>query len=237
MQWYTGDWLKDPNLGQCSPATRGIWTDMLSLMHENDQSGELVGTAESLARICRCSPTELRTAVTELSVTRTANVTECREIITVVNRRMHRENKERINNRLRQREFRDKEAGNKKVTTHSSSSSSTSVNNSPNGELSGKPDAPPKLNGHGGRDIARRVLDFLNEKTGREYRPTDVNLNFILARLKEGYDETACRQVIVRKCRQWKADDKMAEYLRPSTLFNREKFSQYAGELVEVGGS
>lgn len=107
----------------------------------------------------------------------------------------------------------------------------------PNGSMSGKPDVAPKLNGHGNKDTARRVLSFLNEKTGREYRDTDANLNFIIARLKEGYDETACRQVIVRKCRQWKADDKMAEYLRPSTLFNREKFNQYAGELVAEGGS
>jgi uncharacterized phage protein (TIGR02220 family) len=87
--------------------------------------------------------------------------------------------------------------------------------------LSGKPDAS-----------AIEVLNFLNEKANRRYRSTPVNLGFIKARLAEGYTAAECRQVIAKKCREWMADDKMAEYLRPATLFNREKFNQYAGELV-----
>ena len=86
------------------------------------------------------------------------------------------------------------------------------------------------MNGKG--DAARRVLEFLNERATRAYKPTLVNLEFIVARLKEGYTETQCRQVVVRKAREWGSDEKMAGYLRPATLFNREKFNQYAGELV-----
>lgn len=80
-------------------------------------------------------------------------------------------------------------------------------------------------------EAACRVLGFLNDKTGRNYRPTSVNLDKIAARLREGYTETQCRQVIVKKCREWMPDEKMAVYLRPATLFGREKFNQYAGEL------
>lgn len=80
---------------------------------------------------------------------------------------------------------------------------------------------------------ARTLLAFLNDKAGRAYQDTTVNLELIVARLKEGYDEDICRAVIVRKCREWGRDDKMAKYLRPATLFNREKFNQYAGECVE----
>lgn len=80
---------------------------------------------------------------------------------------------------------------------------------------------------------AMEVLSFLNEKTGRVYRPVDVNLKLIIARLKSGASLIDCRQVIAKKTREWKRDPKMAEYLRPATLFNATKFEQYVGELVE----
>lgn len=82
---------------------------------------------------------------------------------------------------------------------------------------------------------AAAVLEFLNEKTGRNYRPTPTNLNFVTARLKEGYTIAECRMVIARKTRQWKDDERMSEYLRPATLFNAEKFNQYIGECVIDG--
>ena len=83
------------------------------------------------------------------------------------------------------------------------------------------------------RQEAEEVIQFLNEKTGRRYRPTQVNLDFVLARFKEGYTLEECRAVIALKCREWMQDDKMCKYLRPATLFNREKFSQYSGCLED----
>lgn len=99
--------------------------------------------------------------------------------------------------------------------------------------LSGKPDGAP-LEGKEKtpREEAKAILAFLNEKAGRAYQPTEVNLEFIMARLKEGYTPTQCRQVIAKKCREWLGRDEMAPYLRPATLFNCTKFNNYAGELV-----
>lgn len=79
---------------------------------------------------------------------------------------------------------------------------------------------------------AVEILQFLNEKTGRAYRPVDTNLKLIMARLKSGASVMDCRQIIAKKTREWKNDTKMAEYLRPATLFNATKFEQYLGELV-----
>lgn len=76
------------------------------------------------------------------------------------------------------------------------------------------------------------VLQFLNEKTGRTYRPVETNLKLITARLRSGATVMDCRQVIAKKTREWKGDAKMAEYLRPATLFNATKFEQYLGELL-----
>ena len=37
--------------------------------------------------------------------------------------------------------------------------------------------------------------------------------------------------VIDRKCLEWLDDPKFSQYLRPSTLFNAEKFNAYVGQL------
>jgi uncharacterized phage protein (TIGR02220 family) len=78
---------------------------------------------------------------------------------------------------------------------------------------------------------ALQVLEFLNEKTGRNYEPVAANVEMILARLKEGASVDDLRAVIAKKCREWAGDEKMSTYLRPATLFNRTKFAQYKGEL------
>jgi uncharacterized phage protein (TIGR02220 family) len=79
---------------------------------------------------------------------------------------------------------------------------------------------------------AIEILQFLNDKAGRAYRPVDANLKLIISRLKSGATVMECRQVIAKKTREWKGDEKMSEYLRPATLFNATKFEQYMGELV-----
>ena len=79
---------------------------------------------------------------------------------------------------------------------------------------------------------AREVLEFLNEKAGKNFRLVDANINLIAARLKSGATAAQCRQIIALKCRKWKGDPKTEEWLRPSTLFGKEKFEQYIGELL-----
>ena len=96
-----------------------------------------------------------------------------------------------------------------------------------------EPDASPsrrdRLNGK--RHDAIAVLDFLNEKTGRNYEPVEANLKLIVARMREGSTLEDMRAVIAKKCREWATDDKMGEYLRPKTLFTALNFAQYKGEL------
>jgi len=82
------------------------------------------------------------------------------------------------------------------------------------------------------RSEAVEVLKFLNEKTGRAYRPVEANLKLIIARLKSGATPTECYQVIAKKSREWGGHADMDQYLRPATLFNAMKFEQYVGELV-----
>ena len=98
----------------------------------------------------------------------------------------------------------------------------------------GKPDAKPNGNGKLHAE-AVEILGVLNATAGRNYKPVKANLEMIEARLKEGATAEEIKAVIGRKCSQWGGDEKMAEYLRPATLFNRTKFAQYQGELGSSG--
>jgi uncharacterized phage protein (TIGR02220 family) len=78
------------------------------------------------------------------------------------------------------------------------------------------------------QQTALELLEFLNLKAGRSYRPVEENLRFIRARLNTVTPDDI-RGVIARKTREWLNTD-MAKYLRPATLFNATKFEQYMGE-------
>ncbi len=81
------------------------------------------------------------------------------------------------------------------------------------------------------RTAARRVLEFLNERAGRNYKVIDANISPIVARMKEGATEDECFMIVGRKALEWESDEKMCKYLRPATLFNKTKFWQYHGEI------
>lgn len=83
------------------------------------------------------------------------------------------------------------------------------------------------------KNEAIHILQFLNDKTNRNYRPVDSNLYLIMSCLESGVSVDQCRQVIAKKSREWR-DKKMKEYLRPATLFNPIKFEQYLGELIKL---
>jgi hypothetical protein len=96
MQLEVGDWLRDPQLSMCSPATRGIWFDLLCVLHELGRSGQVTGTPEQICRTCRCTPAELVAAIAELSTTGAADIHDRNGVVTIINRRMQREHKERV---------------------------------------------------------------------------------------------------------------------------------------------
>lgn len=96
-------------------------------------------------------------------------------------------------------------------------------------------EAPPEETKPSGRFSRKRtsvlavgILEHLNAKADRKFRDTPENLNLIAARLEEiALDTEGVRTMIDRQCARWKGDAKMEEYLRPSTLFNKQKFSGY----------
>lgn len=75
---------------------------------------------------------------------------------------------------------------------------------------------------------SRVLLHYLNEKTNGSFRESSSSLEPINARLKEpGVDVEGCKRMIDRQASKWLKDEKMRDYLRPSTLFNKTKFNEY----------
>lgn len=106
--------------------------------------------------------------------------------------------------------------------------------------LSGRPDdtPPPADDGpspdEGVNAAARAILQHLNEQAGHSYKPVESNLRMIRGRLAEGATPDECCAVIDAKVAQWGKDQKMAEYLRPATLFAATNYAQYAGQLPKA---
>lgn len=135
----------------------------------------------------------------------------------------------RSRNALRQKTFRERNSVTNSVMSNGVTNGPVTLPPSPSPSPSPKTKKLTTLSGW--RPTACRLLDFLNKKTGRHYQPAEANLKLITARLKAGATEDQCRAVIGRKCAQWLGDAKMAEFLRPATLFNATNFAQYQGEL------
>ena len=113
------------------------------------------------------------------------------------------------------------------------------------GETHGQaaPDVPQsteklKVNGHALHAEAEAVLAYLNRAADRSFQfrnpkgELTPNAEVIVSRLKEGYTGEQLREVVMLKAEQWLGDEKMAEYVRPETLFGKKKFATYFGEIA-----
>ena len=80
--------------------------------------------------------------------------------------------------------------------------------------------------------IYERIINYLNEKTGKHFKVGNEVKVKIDARINAGATEQDFYTVIDNKCAQWLNDQKMNEYLRPITLFGN-KFDSYLNAMPE----
>lgn len=76
-------------------------------------------------------------------------------------------------------------------------------------------------------DQAKKVLTHLNQTTGSRFQVCKTSLEHIRARLREGFTPEEMVMVIDYSKEKWGVDIKMAEYLRPTTLFIPSNFPGY----------
>ena len=98
-------------------------------------------------------------------------------------------------------------------------------NNEPNNidPVIEKHSLPSKLD-----DRVKQVIDLLNSMTGSKYKAsTKSHAGNISGRLNDGHGVDDLMAVVRFKVGEWLHDPKMAQYLRPETLFQAGKFNGY----------
>lgn len=97
-----------------------------------------------------------------------------------------------------------------------------------NNNKGGKPPRAQKT------ETYKRIIDFLNEKAGTNFRATsETTQKSINARLNEGFTVEDFETVIAKKCAEWVGTE-WEKFLRPSTLFGT-KFEGYLNEKINKG--
>jgi len=151
FQFYPNDWLRD--MLEYPLDIRGAWITILCKLWYSDTRGKLTKTLSQWAAILGVSEEETKSILSFLKQNKIAKIPKLplgitekyKNItpnITVISRRMEREEKERKNNALRQRRYYTKHKPNAKpngipnenLTTYSSSSSSI-INNNTNKDV------------------------------------------------------------------------------------------------------
>ena len=98
-------------------------------------------------------------------------------------------------------------------------------------ECPDKPGRSPDASASASSSLILEIIKYLNTKTGKAFRAeSKETVAFIKARLAEGRTVEDFKKVIDTKVQKWANDPKMADFLRPSTLFRPANFEAYLNE-------
>ena len=131
IKFFVGDWRRDPKVSMLSAAGRGAWLEMILTMHDLSDC-KVQGTVREIARMCHLDSSEIQSALQELYRLGVADISwrddpvTGEAIVTVVSRRLEREQKTRSDARERQKKYRQKkqsQENNNEVTSDSDSDS------------------------------------------------------------------------------------------------------------------
>lgn len=82
FQFYPDDWTGNANLRRCSPAARGVWVDVLCLMHDQEEYGVLRWPLKEIAQAAGASMAHVRELV-EKRVLKGIDKGECEAFVYV----------------------------------------------------------------------------------------------------------------------------------------------------------
>lgn len=250
FQFYPADWLTDRRLRRCSEAARGVWIDLICLMHDGTPYGHAATDGVPLSLHERAQATgihwrTLRSCEGELRHHKVLQESE----FGLYSRRMVKDEELRNKraaggkmggnpNLIKQKKVNLKgwvEGYPARTPPSSSSSSSSSLRSEDLSETT----SPQSVSGESRRcngvrfDDIKEVLGYLNTEADHGYRHTKPNgkpsthAEKIRAILKSGYTVADCKAVIDRKVAEWANDPAFAHYLSPDTLFRPSKFEKY----------
>ena len=242
FQLYPGDWRKDPGVQALDYEYRGIWFEILLLMHESDQRGKLLLNGkpmpeDALARLLGLDKQKLTKAITTLLEYGVAGIDS--ETGAIINRRMVRDEEIRKTrqecgkrggnpNLVNQNTTKNKKEVNQSDNQNSTPSSSTSISSSISSSNSKK-----HINYVG-------FVEFWNKINGCSLRITDAKRSQIKARLETFNEEELKRSIINRSKNEWinrdgqkfktdwnsfwRNDEKVERYLNENVTPNEQKY-------------
>ena len=113
VKFFPSDWLLDTRV--LNDSEKSAWIDLLCFMWNAPERGKLTGHPKDIARMIGKEWKEFTVILEGLKSKGITNVTDGNDTVTVMSRRMIREENVRESNRIRKREF-DKRHGNEEVT-------------------------------------------------------------------------------------------------------------------------
>ncbi|MFL6676116.1 MAG: conserved phage C-terminal domain-containing protein [Massilia sp.] len=226
LQFYPADWRKDLAVQALGYFDRGVWFEMLCLMHESSERGVLLlnGTPMAEEVVARVLGLDNQTFNLTLTTLLTYGVARRRESDgAIFNKRMVEDEK-----LCEKRRKAGKMGGNPIL-----------LNQNPTTPVKQKPTPSSSSSSSSSEDkvAAGDILTYLNEQASRNYKPLPASIKLIVARLNEGATVDECKAVVDAKVTEWRDDSKMRAFLRPATLFNAMKFANYVGELSTGAGT
>lgn len=192
IKFFVGDWRRDPKVAMLSASGRGVWLEMILTMHDLSDY-KIEGTVREIARMCHLDMAEVQSALQELERHEVAEV-EWRNdsvtgdaIVTVVSRRLEREEKTRSDARERQKKYREKKKSQENNTIVPSDSDSDSDSNKNKKEYKPKKEQleaiyaayPRKIGKTAAIEKIRIALQSLHKEHG------DENFSFLLDRTRK----------------------------------------------------
>jgi hypothetical protein len=218
IHFYCADWQTDAKLQSCSLAARGLWTEILFLMHDSEIYGHLVHngepmSAELLSRLIRTNQTEVEILINELEKARVFSRDE-NEII--FSRRLLRDQNKRKTNRSNGAKGGNPSLKKRRKTTQNDGENDVKKgikNDVKNDENDGKNDAEndSQIIDSQNRDVSRLTdvcLPLVNRKRDNDYDNDNDNDNDYLERnIEKKFDFDSFwnlydKKVDLKKCRQ-----------------------------------
>lgn len=81
LQFYPGDWQSNPKLRRCSHAEKGIWLDVLCILHDQDEYGILRWPLKELALAVHAKPSALQGLVNKGVLKGADSDGECEKLV------------------------------------------------------------------------------------------------------------------------------------------------------------
>jgi len=223
MVW--SEWEAD--LGEHPLEIEGAWARICARLWRSETRGRLGRTMDQWASILRVEKNRAEEILRYIQCEKIGSISpnlthpnaNPNPIITVISRRQQRDERARLQNRKRQKEWYDR---NKKQQP----------NRDPNGDSLTTLDVRGyslEVRNKQLRADALVVLAYLNKVGARDFKPTKTNLSGIRGRLKNGATVEECKTVLDYKSKDPFFIENPRHY-NPITLFRASKWDVYTEE-------